>query len=85
MSKQTLVAVDNDTKSGLAWFSIPGASEPTLITDQEFVLYCRRIGLLECLSVMHFGNSGDDSSDDETAKKKSGGMFAVSVCEEFKL
>jgi hypothetical protein len=34
VSKQTL-----DHDCGLTWFAIPGASEPTLVANQQFVLY----------------------------------------------
>ena len=58
-------------KVELTWLSIPGTSEPTLIADQQFVLYRRRVGLLEHPSVVH----PDD--DDETAEGSI--LFAVSV------
>ena len=50
-----------------------------MVADQQFILYRRRIGLLERPSVVHF--------DDETAEmyREGVGIFAVSVCEEFKL
>lgn len=44
---------------GLTWLSISGAGEPALVTDQQFILYRRRIGLLECPSVMHPDDEGE--------------------------
>ena len=63
---------------GLTWFTIPGASEPTLIADQQFVLYRGGIGLLECPSVMH-------PDDDDERVERSVGIFTVSAPWGFKL
>ena len=63
----------------LTWFSVPGASEPALVADQQLVLYRRRIGLLECLSVVHPDDDGDD--DDGERGTWGGDVFAVCVCE----
>lgn len=56
------------------WFSIPSAGEPALVADQQLVLYRRRIGLLECPSVVH-------PDDGDERRRGTGSMCCERLCE----